>query len=48
MEYKENALYYKDYCRLRESVGGLNFSKSQTEKALNDRNFMYGLFRGHC
>ena len=34
MEYKENDLRYEDYCSLRESVGWLNFSKAQTEKAL--------------
>lgn len=36
MDYKENILCYEDYCRLRESVGWLNFSKVQTEKALNN------------
>ncbi|MCH5271169.1 MAG: GNAT family N-acetyltransferase [Lachnospiraceae bacterium] len=34
MEYKENALCYEDYCRLRESVGWLNFAKKQIENAL--------------
>ena len=34
MEYKENALDYEDYCKLRESVGWLLFSKEQTQKAL--------------
>ena len=34
MEYRENVLCYEDYSRLRESVGWLNFSKSQAEKAL--------------
>ena len=34
MGYKENLLCYEDYCRLRESVGWLNFSKIQTENAL--------------
>ena len=34
MEYKENILGYEDYCRLRESVGWLNFSKVQAEKSL--------------
>lgn len=34
MEYVENALEYEDYCRLRESVGWLDFSETQTKKAL--------------
>ena len=36
MEYKENMLCYEDYCRLRESVDWLVFSKEQTEKAINN------------
>lgn len=36
MEYKENILSYKDYYRLRESVGWDNFSKEQAENALNN------------
>ncbi len=36
MEYKENALCYEDYCRLRENVGWLLFSKEQTQKALDN------------
>lgn len=36
MEYKENALCYEDYCRLRESVEWLVFSKEQTQKSLNN------------
>lgn len=35
MEYKENMLCYEDYCKLRESVEWLLFSKEQTQKALN-------------
>lgn len=35
MEYKENALCYEDYCKLRESVEWLLFSEEQTQKALN-------------
>lgn len=35
MEYLENTLSYADYVRLRESVGWLNFSKEQTENAIN-------------
>lgn len=35
MEYKENALCYEDYCKLRESVAWLLFSKEQTQNALN-------------
>lgn len=34
MEYKENILSYKDYCKLRTSVGWSNFSENQTKKAL--------------
>ena len=34
MDYKENILCYEDYCRLRESVGWLNFSRVQAEKSL--------------
>lgn len=41
MIYKENALCYDDYSRLRESVGWLNFSREQTEKAL--RNCLYSI-----
>ena len=36
MEYKENALYYEDYCKLRESVEWLPYSKEQTQKALDN------------
>lgn len=36
MYYKENILCYEDYCRLRESVKWLKFSKVQTEKSLNN------------
>lgn len=36
MEYKENALCYEDYCKLRESVEWLLFSKEQTQKALDN------------
>lgn len=35
MEYLVNTLSYADYVRLRESVGWLNFSKEQTENAIN-------------
>lgn len=34
MDYKENTLSYEDYCRIRQSVGWTNFSKTQTEKSL--------------
>ncbi len=34
MEYQENNLSYEVYCKLRESVGWLNFSEEQTRKAL--------------
>ena len=36
MEYKENALCYEDYYRLRESVEWLLFSKEQAQKALSN------------
>ncbi len=36
VNYRENALYYEDYCRLRESVGWLNFSGEQMEKAVHN------------
>lgn len=36
MVYKENVLCYEDYCKLRESVEWLLFSKEQTQKALNN------------
>lgn len=35
MEYKENVLGYEDYCKLRESVEWLLFSKEQTRNVLN-------------
>lgn len=36
MEYRENALCYEDYCRLREIVDWQNFSKEQTQNALHN------------
>lgn len=36
MEYKENALQYEDYCRLRESVEWRLFSKEQMKNAVNN------------
>lgn len=39
MNYKENALCCDDYCRLRESVGWINFPGTQTEKIL--KNSLY-------
>lgn len=36
MEYKENMLDYEDYFRLRESVGWINYSKEQTQEAINN------------
>lgn len=36
IEYIENALCYEDYCKLRESVEWLLFSKEQTQNALNN------------
>ncbi len=35
MEYRENALSYEDYCRLRESVSWQLFSKEQMQEALS-------------
>lgn len=34
MEYKENALSYENYYRLRASVGWTNFSMTQAQTAL--------------
>lgn len=39
MNFRENALCYEDYYRLRESVGWNNFSRLQAEKSL--RNSLY-------
>lgn len=39
MNYKENTLCYEEYCKLRESVGWTNFSRTQTEKSL--KNSLY-------
>lgn len=36
MEYKENALHYEDYCKLRESVEWLPYLKEQAQKALDN------------
>lgn len=36
MKYKENALCYEDYCRLRKSVEWQLFSEEQMQKALNN------------
>ncbi len=36
MNYKENTLCYEEYCKLRESVGWINFSRTQTEKSLQN------------
>lgn len=36
MQYKENALCYEEYCRLRESVGWPLFQKEQIKKALSN------------
>lgn len=36
MNYKENTLCYDEYCRLWESVGWINFSKTQTVKSLEN------------
>lgn len=39
--YKENALKYEDYYKLRESVNWLNFSPEQTKRAL--KNSIYSI-----
>ena len=36
MNYKENTSCYEEYCKLRESVGWINFSRTQTEKSLQN------------
>lgn len=36
MEYKENALSYKDYCTLRESAGWLLWPEEQMRRALDN------------
>lgn len=36
MIYMENALTYEDYFKLRESVGWLNFSREQAQKAISN------------
>lgn len=36
MNYKENTLCYEEYYKLRESVGWINFSRTQTEKSLQN------------
>lgn len=43
MNYKENTLCYEEYCKLRESVGWINFSRTQTEKSL--QNSLYTVAR---
>ena len=35
MQFEENVLCHDDYCRLRNSVGWLNFSKEQAERAID-------------
>lgn len=47
MEYRENVLSYKDYCRLRESVGWANFSREQTQAALNNSLFSVVVFENN-
>lgn len=39
MEFKENSLCYEDYCRLRESAGWMNFSKTQARTALRNSTY---------
>lgn len=40
MVYTENSLSYEDYCRLRESVGWMNFSREQAEQALRCSSYI--------
>lgn len=47
MEYQENVLCYEDYYRLRESVGWANFSKEQTQAALNNSLFTVAVFENN-
>lgn len=44
MEYQENVLCYEDYYRLRESVGWANFSKEQTQAALDNSLYTIVVF----
>lgn len=44
MEYKENFLDYEDYCRLRESVGWLNFPNAR--KALQNSLYTIAAVQG--
>lgn len=44
MDYRENTLCYEDYCRLRESVGWVNFSKEQTQAAMNNSLYTVTIF----
>lgn len=46
MELKENQLSYDDYCRLRESVGWINFSEQQTRLALSSSLYTVTAFEG--
>ncbi|NCE65004.1 N-acetyltransferase [Pseudoflavonifractor sp. 524-17] len=45
MEYRENALTYEDYLRLRAAVGWRNFSGAQTQRAL--RASLYTVTAAH-
>lgn len=47
MEYQENVLCYEDYYRLRESVGWANFSKEQTQAALNNSLYTVAVFENN-
>lgn len=47
MEYQENVLCYEDYYRLRESVGQANFSKEQTQAALNNSLYTVAVFENN-
>ena len=44
MNYKENTLCYEEYCKLRESVGWINFSRTQTEKSLQNSLYTVAIF----
>jgi len=46
MEFKENQLSYDDYCKLRESVGWINFAEQQTRLALSSSLYTVTAFEG--
>lgn len=44
MYFKENALSCEEYCRLREDVGWMNFSKPQTKKLLGNSLYVVAAY----